>query len=111
MVGDGDGGDGGAGGPDLARAPLDLAGVDLNNLTNCFERTLCDSGNQLCIQYLSGTQAAPGPATAAPACYQPDACPNNVYNCACITADPGLGPNCKKCVDNGNRTFTCYANP
>jgi hypothetical protein len=91
--------------PDMGRPPADLAG-----LTNCFNVTACDPATMLCIKYLSGTPGNPGAPRSAPSCYQPmDPCANGVLDCACIQADPSLAMNCGRCFDNGDTTFTCYA--
>jgi len=92
------------GGPDMTPRP------DLTGLVDCWGRALCDPTSMICIKYLTGHVGDPGPARAAPSCYAPnDGCPNGVFDCACIQADPTLSLYCQgTCVDNKNGTFTCY---
>ena len=50
-------------------------------------------------------------ARTSPACYEPnDPCPNGVLDCTCIQNDATLRAQCGNCVDNQDRTFTCYEN-
>jgi hypothetical protein len=92
--------------PDMLSAPKS----DLTGLTDCFGFAACDPANMLCIKYLNGSTGNPGLPRMAPSCFAPaDGCPNGVLNCACIQADQALALNCGTCIDNGNNTYTCYA--
>lgn len=93
--------------PDLSRPRPDLTG-----LLDCYGYAVCDPGNMFCIKFFGGSQATPGAMISTPACYQPaDPCANGVLDCACIQNDAVLRNSCGTCVDNQDRTFTCYAVP
>jgi hypothetical protein len=96
--------------PDLGEAPDLTPRPDLAGLVDCWGKAVCDPTSMICIKYLTGHIGDPGPARAAPSCYAPnDGCPNGVFDCACIQADPTLSLYCQgTCVDNKNGTFTCY---
>ena len=101
--------------PDLARAIPDLASTDLAGLISCFGSSVCDPTMQFCIKYFDGSQAAPGNVVVgSPACYDPsDTCNNMGQNmdCGCIQNDPMLQLGCLgSCVDNGDGSFSCFAN-
>jgi len=91
--------------PDLARPRADLMG-----LVDCFGSAVCDPTAMICIKYLNGTTGNPGGLRTSPSCYAPnDPCAGGNYDCACIQADPALAMFCGTCIDNRDRTFTCYA--
>jgi hypothetical protein len=96
--------------PDLGDAPDMTPRPDLAGLVDCWGKAVCDPTSMICIKYLTGHIGDPGPARAAPSCYAPaDGCPNGVFDCSCIQADPTLSMYCQgTCVDNKNGTFTCY---
>jgi hypothetical protein len=103
--------------PDLAPAPdltppppPDLAPADLTGLVNCYNKAYCDAATMFCLRFIGGSPGKPEPEKVAPSCYTPnDPCANNTLDCACIQADPVLGPSCAECFDNKDGTFTCYA--
>jgi hypothetical protein len=127
------GGGGGSGGTsdmsmtsagDMARAPstdmslpiaqpMDLGSVnfsgDLAGLVNCYGVAVCDPNTSFCIQYHSGSQAAPGNLVAGPACFEPADCMGTTMNCTCIMQDANLGGACPSCVDHMDGTYDCYA--
>ncbi len=98
--------------PDAGAAPAsDMSGPrpDLTGLIDCFGSAVYDPGSMICIKYLNGTPGNPGAPRSAPSCYAPaDPCPNGVFDCACIAADPSLSMNCGTCIDNPGGTHTCY---
>lgn len=96
--------------------PTDLGAAppgDLAGLVNCYGVAVCDPSLHFCIQFFSGSQAAPGAPVSSAACYQPtDTCANQgqPMTCACIQADPSLGTGCQgSCLDHGDGTYFCYA--
>jgi hypothetical protein len=97
--------------PDLTPPPPpDLAPADLFGLVNCYNKAYCDAATMFCLRFFGGSPGKPQPEKVAPSCYAPnDPCPNNTLDCACIQADPVLGPSCAECFDNKDGTFTCYA--
>jgi hypothetical protein len=96
---------------DLAwpRKPADLASTDLAGYTDCFGATVCDATTSFCIKYHTGSPAMPGAIPNGASCYVPDDCNGTAMNCACITQDAVLGPNCKSCADHLDGTYDCYA--
>lgn len=99
---------------DFARHIPDLGASDLTGLQNCFDVSVCDPTMEFCIKYYDGSQATPGnPVVGSPACYPPsDTCANMGQNmdCGCIQNDPMLGIYCQgSCADNGDGSFSCYA--
>ena len=91
--------------PDLAPVSTDLAG-----LVNCYGVSYCDRATMFCLRYFNGTPGKPGTLKVPPSCFAPnDPCAGGTLDCACIQADPTLGPACLQCFDNQDGTFTCYS--
>jgi hypothetical protein len=97
--------------PDLLPPPPpDLRPSDLAGLTNCYDKTYCDSATMMCVRFFNGSPGKPGGEKLAPSCYSPnDPCPNGTLDCTCIQQDAVLGPSCAQCFNNQDGTFTCYA--
>ncbi len=102
----GDGADGGT-----VTAPSSTP--DLGGLIDCYGVAACDPNMMFCIKFYPGSQSSPGTPTTAPACYAPDgaSCADQGENmdCGCIQNDDILGPSCQTCVDNGDGTYSCFA--
>src|SRR5579859_4901886 len=92
--------------PDLTPPPPpDLAPTDLTGLVDCYGKAYCDAATMFCLRFFGGSPGKPQPEKVAPSCYAPnDPCPNNTLDCACIQADPVLGPGCAECFDNKDGT-------